>query len=620
MHIKEIQLENFKSYLNITFETNHSFNVIIGENNIGKSTIFEAILLWKKCYDRILKSNKIEFYKVDGKESYIPFSEFNFLRLINDTDLFYQAPNKTRVTINICSGTEEFKLTFEISKPQAIPNSYFRFKTIRHSEFLRFSNFLKSKNIKLDKAIFIYQAKPVANILSREPFMNMGQVLKKISIGKSGEVLRNKIIQKDNIKHDLLTTQIKNVLGIKYTFNYRNKNRSVIDEYIDLRVSDGVKELDLHLQGSGFLQIAEIFSTIGYLENAINILLIDEPDSHIHIKLQHRLLEELKKITNTQTFLISHNDNFVSKLNEGELFYISKKNKDSGKLTPLNISDFDIIKKELGGIILALDKLNSTNTICLVEGDDDVEYIEKLIEKYKKIEGSREVVNNITFYHLRGKDFILKKVDFNKRLLLQIFKDKTLTVIFDKDFSTEESRDNLITQLNKKTSSNLSFCHNGYCIESTLFSEPEKLTTLMIKLSNQQPLRIKLFIDEFFSDILIKFKDPTSNLFSTFENKFEGQKKASRPELKDITFNQFIRDTIESDCISYFFNKYLIADFIKSFDTHFNSNIFETNQNNSDNFYSSLLFNKYIDNITDMEDIINNHIELIEKIYEIYNT
>lgn len=91
MHIKEIKIKNFKSFKKLSFETNRKFNVIIGENNIGKSTVFEAILLWKNCYDRIVNSKKTGFYKIDGVSNYIPFGELSFLRLINDTDLFFEA-------------------------------------------------------------------------------------------------------------------------------------------------------------------------------------------------------------------------------------------------------------------------------------------------------------------------------------------------------------------------------------------------------------------------------------------------------------------------------------------------------------------------------------------------
>ncbi len=45
MIIKSIDIRNFKSFENITILLNPKTNIIIGENNIGKSSLFEAILL-----------------------------------------------------------------------------------------------------------------------------------------------------------------------------------------------------------------------------------------------------------------------------------------------------------------------------------------------------------------------------------------------------------------------------------------------------------------------------------------------------------------------------------------------------------------------------------------------
>jgi len=82
VHIKEIKLKNFKGFKELAFECNDNFNVIIGENNIGKSTIFEALLIWETCFKRIINSKRIGFYKADGSNTYIPFGELTFIRLI----------------------------------------------------------------------------------------------------------------------------------------------------------------------------------------------------------------------------------------------------------------------------------------------------------------------------------------------------------------------------------------------------------------------------------------------------------------------------------------------------------------------------------------------------------
>ena len=54
MHIEKIKLKNFKAFKCIEFNCNETFNVIVGENNIGKSTLFEALNLWKFAYNTLI--------------------------------------------------------------------------------------------------------------------------------------------------------------------------------------------------------------------------------------------------------------------------------------------------------------------------------------------------------------------------------------------------------------------------------------------------------------------------------------------------------------------------------------------------------------------------------------
>lgn len=81
MVISKIMLKDFKSYKDtVEIKFGGRFNVIIGENNIGKSTIFEALLLWEKCYNESLTSNKKNFYS-QSVPLYISFDELYFCEL-----------------------------------------------------------------------------------------------------------------------------------------------------------------------------------------------------------------------------------------------------------------------------------------------------------------------------------------------------------------------------------------------------------------------------------------------------------------------------------------------------------------------------------------------------------
>ncbi len=112
----------------------------------------------------------------------------------------------------------------------------------------------------------------------------------------------------------------------------------------------------------------------------------------------------LKSIDGNQTFVITHNNAFVDEAREGEIFYLNEQAKESGELKALALNNFDLVKNELGGVIIGLTKLNKAQKIIFVEGKDDIKYIQKLLTKYTPINSINFNLNQITFFHLRGKD------------------------------------------------------------------------------------------------------------------------------------------------------------------------------------------------------------------------
>lgn len=119
MVISKIMLKDFKSYKDtVEIKFGGRFNVIIGENNIGKSTIFEALLLWEKCYNESLTSNKKNFYS-QSVPLYISFDELYFLRITKDEDLFYGNKRTCEIGVEFSeeNSEENFYLTFSLTKP-----------------------------------------------------------------------------------------------------------------------------------------------------------------------------------------------------------------------------------------------------------------------------------------------------------------------------------------------------------------------------------------------------------------------------------------------------------------------------------------------------------------------
>lgn len=173
LFIKEISINNFKLFKEIKYFCNSSFNIIIGENNIGKSTMFEAIQLWYRCYELLINKKGTGFYRARGSINYyLAYSELFFLRLKNDFELFYDRKNPSiKLSLLISDGVDDYHLGVEVQKPKSLENSFYRVRHVDQLEFEKFNEKLKEGSIKPREAIFIYQIRPVSGILVNEPYM-----------------------------------------------------------------------------------------------------------------------------------------------------------------------------------------------------------------------------------------------------------------------------------------------------------------------------------------------------------------------------------------------------------------------------------------------------------------
>ncbi|MDD2978859.1 MAG: AAA family ATPase [Hespellia sp.] len=616
MFISKLCIKNFMSYENIEINLCENTNLIIGENNIGKTTIFEAILLWGKCYQHNIQKNGRDFYK-SNVNIYVNFSELHFLRAVRDEELFFDKGKDISIKLIFEDSSNIFELMFTIEKPKKINNAYFRCKLNNYDEFERFANCILNLGMKLSEAINFYQTAPVSHILKNEPYMNLGQVKKKISLGKSNEVLRNKIIsihQKSNDKSEQLESEISRVLDKEFKFKFPSRAKANTDEYIDLRVEMDDSCNDICVQGSGFLQICEIFSSVDFFDNSINILLVDEPDSHIHAKLQKKLLEELREIDNTQILVISHNDRFLENLDTDHLLFINEAAKVSGIVNRIDIHQINRLKLDLGGISMALCELNNAHNIVFFEGEDDIKYIKNLYRKCKTLI-NLHLSDYCCFFHIRGRDYIVKKIENIHRVLNTLFTQKKYFTVYDKDFCTQDSADNLKSSLQRINRGQLkAYYHKGYCIESVLFSEKDKLVSFLKMISGLEKEEIESFINEWVDNQVQNIYNISSELYGSMQFKFKSQKTEARPELQAVEFTDYCTE-ITNDNIQFLMNKGNIKSFILEMENHFSIQLIETEDDVSEEFYSSQLLYKYIENLDNIEILFASYKDLIELLY-----
>jgi AAA15 family ATPase/GTPase len=437
MRIKEIIINNFKAFKIVSFDCNKEFNFIVGENNVGKSTLLEAIQLWKVAFDKLIQVNGKQFYG-QASPCYLAFENLYFLRLRDDNDIFNEPLKKElAITITFENLTEIYPLKIVLEKP-GISNSYFRIKyDITH--FNRFKETVLEFGLNLRDAIFVYQTRPIFNSIKNEPFYNNAQLIRKISLGKSHEVIRNKILksEKPDVKFQALETRLNNIFNSKFSIRFKNRNKQD-EEFVRITIQEqGKKEVEISLVGSGMLQIVEIFSTLEFInrrDHCLNLLLIDEPDSHIHSNLQSNLLDELKDNTNYQTFLVSHNDRLINKAGEGELFFINSKSLLERKISSLPVSSYSSVSNELANKLFSLSDIEKQKIIIITEGKTD----KKLIETaYRKLNPNSDLPYHIipSGLELReekregGAEFVRRTIEF----ISTISNELKLVGLFDND-------------------------------------------------------------------------------------------------------------------------------------------------------------------------------------------
>lgn len=606
--IKKITIKNFKSIETLELVCNENFNVIIGENNIGKTTIFEAIHLWKICYDSNIKKDKKQFYAMTKN---IPFKDMDFLRVYDDMDLFNDKckPKNAEllVSLEIEYNSISFNLGFIVSKVQNIDNAYLQVRYEDKDEFFWLADELVGQGYNLMNGVVICESRPIANIITKEPYMYKNQILDKISKGKGHEVLRNKIT-KSPVHVARIEEHIKNVMEKEYKFVEADKDNKT---YIKLTVNN----TNILSQGSGFLQVAEIFSSLEYTEAALYILLIDEPDSHLHTKLQKKLIEEFRAIDNSQLFIISHNDRFLNEVQDGELLFIDDKGKQRGRIEPLRPGCKNLVLNNLSGVVDAIDQLRYVEKIVILEGKSDKTFFEKMLPKYRQFLGKEEP--NVYIDKVNGIDTLNDKLLTYSTAFDGIVPDTAKWIVIrDTDCVPISKQSNVKgTNLGYLRAPNKDlYFQKGYGIESTFLNETNMFVKWILKyygLNDTENLTITSMVEDLNNTYTGKVLVSTDAIHEELESHFLRQKEQRKEKIYEtLRFQEMLRE-IDNTKISYIMTKPILDMYL----AELHGRIVAIYGTSLSALKNDTLLEFYYNNISTIDDMYECHKELLGLLY-----
>jgi predicted ATPase len=339
--ITNIKIENFKKLESIAFPLSSSV-VIIGPNNSGKSTIFQALCLWEigvrnymaaKEQNKLNTNNSVTLNRRDLLNS--PIEDARFLWTEKKTSTSTGGNSNVILAVELDGENEGEKWTCRTEFYYYNTESFSCGITKGLNEITRLFN--------NDTGIHFGFLQAMSGISTTEDKLTSGAIERRLGEGRTAEVLRNicyeilypEIPRGKNYNAEKswnhLKAIIKNMFGISISKPEYIKSTGVIK----LEYTENKTVYDISSGGRGFLQSLLLFAYMYAHPNTI--LLLDEPDAHLEVIRQRAVFQKIHEAaerTNTQIMIASHSEVVLDEAAEASNIIALIEN----QAIPLNVS------------------------------------------------------------------------------------------------------------------------------------------------------------------------------------------------------------------------------------------------------------------------------------------
>lgn len=280
----QIEISKFKKIDKVSISL-ESLNIFIGANNAGKSSFIQGIqFAIAAC--QTLELRNVKWSKGGSRTSSLDSSEFLYTPTKDVASLYHGRKLTGAKTRNERSEIEfVFSNGSDFSRVSISKGKNGGFTTTVQGRMLG------SLLCDVSNPYCVY-VPGIAGIPTQEKYEVAIAVRKSATRGDSNNYLRNIIysISKDKEKWQAFLYSVKSIYGDLLLNVLFDENKS---EYIDVNVKLDLIEVPLDAVGTGLLQVIQIFAYIEYFNP--KIILLDEPDAHIHPTKQKLLAKELAR-------------------------------------------------------------------------------------------------------------------------------------------------------------------------------------------------------------------------------------------------------------------------------------------------------------------------------------
>ncbi len=456
--LKSLKIKNYKHFGDsyIGFDKLENLNILVGQNNIGKSTLLQAIeiLISEDRKNREISSNtKLEFgfcpsehdiknaFKEDTSGGLIGGNHFTFgKKYINECLSFEYQPLRRieteKVTLSNIPGLSQVQCTHykQIDNFTNLANNYLnnnirRLKLIKLSADRNLVPEIQNSNRKIAE-----DGAGATNLLRQ--YLNVANLPNEV-VDKDILNALNQIMKPENYFERIMCQEVETTGGASSQWEVQLVNEN--------------GKIPISSSGSGLrtilLVLIKIFLETRENENSLNniIFIFEELENNLHPAIQRNLFEFLYQWANennSQIFLTTHSTvpiNMFSGRDNVTLTHIKKENNQIITNSALSFIENEDILMSLG--VRASDILQS-NAVIWVEGPSDRIYINKWIELYSKGTLKENIHYQILFYGGRLLSHLTGKVDESNELI-QLFRANLHSIIvIDSDKTDSKKRIN----------------------------------------------------------------------------------------------------------------------------------------------------------------------------------
>jgi energy-coupling factor transporter ATP-binding protein EcfA2 len=283
MKLIKLKIQSFKRVSEVEVPI-ADLNILVGANGCGKSSIIQAVHL-ACCVIRQaprVDGNTTSTVGIDDLD-YLPTNDYKTLghgvnwgnkkeTPSSTVALFFEKPDAGDIEANC---TLRSARNAGISVAGSVPTE------------LNASLRLKSK-------FFSAYIPGISGIPNKEERKSKKVILKACSYGDSNVILRNALLllkDRDPSNISRIEKWIREIIG-PITIDVDHDNDTDLYIRCDVTLDGSTKPIEL--AGTGYLQLIQIFCYVLLFEPGV--LLIDEPDIHLHPNVQERLVRVLAKV------------------------------------------------------------------------------------------------------------------------------------------------------------------------------------------------------------------------------------------------------------------------------------------------------------------------------------